>query len=75
MSFLHVFAIESTENQNLIFVHLSHTEALASWEALCGESNELPSFLGLVIHAFNTVNILLGCIRYPAEHIHKAVLE
>ena len=75
VGFLHVFTIESAENQNLIFVHLSNTKTLASREALRRESDNLPGLLGSVIQAFYAVNVLLGCICDSTEHVYKTVLE
>lgn len=75
MSFLHIFAIEASENQDFFFVHLGYTEALTCRELFSSELNDFPGALGHIIKSFYRVNVFLCRVRYPTEHIDEAVHE
>ena len=45
----HVFSIESTEDKDLILVHLGDTETLAGRELVSCEGHEFPALLSLVV--------------------------
>ena len=71
----HVFPVETTEDQDLVLVHLGDTETLAGGELVRCEIHELPALLYLVIYALDAVNIFLACVGDTAENVHEAVLE
>ena len=45
----HVFSIETTEDKDLILIHLGDTKTLAGRELVCCEGHELPALLCLVV--------------------------
>ena len=71
----HVFPVETTEDQDLVLVHLGDTETLAGGELVRCEIHEFPTLLRLVIYALDAVNIFLACVGDTAENVHEAVLE
>lgn len=72
---LHELTIESSKNQDFIFIHLCNTKSLSGGEFIDWETDNFPSFLVLGIVSLDRVNIFLRRIGDTAKYINHSILE
>ena len=75
MGIFHVPALEATEYQNFILVHLSDTGTLSCWEFICRKADQFPVTFCLIVILLYWIAIFLGLISYSTEDIDKSVFK